>query len=350
MKLLIDGVLFSDFEQSFGMKRIWQKLIPALAKEFELVFITYKNPLLAFTNLPGKNISCNRKAENFRYGEREYTLQIVKDERPDFFLSTLFTHVPKTLCPSILLVYDLINEELYPKGTQVIKDKRKCFNSTTHFITISESTKSDLAAYLHIDSNAIVGNPLAADDIFYPSTAQEIRVIRNKFQLDKDYFLVIGYSMPHKNTKRMLEAFQEFSALYPCNLLHVAPSAKRIKRSGNVVVSPRNLSTTELRSLYSGATGLIFASLKEGFGLPILEAQKCGCPVITSNCSSMLEIAENSAVLVNPLNTHSIVQGMLKVYYSKLIYRERGFVNIKRYSWDTFNDIFINAIRTWGNG
>ncbi|MBI2020069.1 glycosyltransferase family 4 protein, partial [Candidatus Daviesbacteria bacterium] len=92
----------------------------------------------------------------------------------------------------------------------------------------------------------------------------------------------------------------------------------------------------ELPALYSGAQALVFPSLFEGFGLPILEAQASGCPVITSNISSMPDVAGKGAIYVDPYNTDDIVDAMIRVKgkeeREKLI--KKGFENIKRFSWE----------------
>jgi len=91
-----------------------------------------------------------------------------------------------------------------------------------------------------------------------------------------------------------------------------------------------------LPALYSGAAALTFPSLFEGFGLPILEAQACGCPVLTSNTSSMPEVAGYGAIYVDPYSINDIVEGMVKVQSSKFKVQsvKAGFENIKRFSWE----------------
>ncbi len=92
----------------------------------------------------------------------------------------------------------------------------------------------------------------------------------------------------------------------------------------------------ELPSLYSGAIALVFPSLFEGFGLPILEAQACGCPVLTSSISSMPEVAGKAAIYVNPTSIEDIIRGMerLQVTGYRLQLIKKGVENIKRFSWE----------------
>ena len=92
----------------------------------------------------------------------------------------------------------------------------------------------------------------------------------------------------------------------------------------------------DLPALYSGAIALTYSSLFEGFGLPILEAQACGCPVLTSNTSSMPEIGGKGALYVDPYSVESIVNGIKKLEDRKrrMEMIKKGFENIKRFSWE----------------
>lgn len=96
-----------------------------------------------------------------------------------------------------------------------------------------------------------------------------------------------------------------------------------------------DLSDQELLSEYNNADLLTFVSTIEGFGMPILEAQACGLPVVTSNCSSMLEVAGNAAMLVDPFNIQSIRSGILEMISNENLRKElveKGFENVKRFS------------------
>jgi alpha-1,3-rhamnosyl/mannosyltransferase len=90
----------------------------------------------------------------------------------------------------------------------------------------------------------------------------------------------------------------------------------------------------DLSRLYSGAAGLLYPSLYEGFGLPILEAMACGCPVLTSNCTAMPEVSGNAAVLVDPLSEQSILDGMKTLLRKRNELKRRGFERAAAFSWD----------------
>src|SRR3989339_424196 len=136
------------------------------------------------------------------------------------------------------------------------------------------------------------------------------------------YFISVGRRRPHKNTKRILEAFAAIQGAFDSHLVligKVEPSdsdllelAAKLKVLHKVHFSGF-LTAEKLAMHYRFATALLFPSLLEGFGLPVLEAMSYGCPVITSNCSSLLEIAGNAAALVNPVDLNAISTAMLRI-------------------------------------
>jgi glycosyltransferase involved in cell wall biosynthesis len=112
------------------------------------------------------------------------------------------------------------------------------------------------------------------------------------------------------------------------------------------VVHLTSVDDDELACLYSGARGLLYPSLYEGFGLPILEAMASGCPVLTSNCTAMPEVAGNAAVLVDPLSVACIAEGirMLAHEVRARDLSQQGYKRSQRFSWERTAEIVENAI------
>jgi len=228
----------------------------------------------------------------------------------------------------------------------------------TKIIAVSKATKEDLIKKIGIKPEKI--------SVAYEGYDREkFKIQKSKIKIDQtikkynliyhNYFLFVGTVQPRKNLERLIKAFS-------CWLLAVGKkSQKRIANSEKLVIAgskgwlsdsiyklPKELGIEEqvkflgyvpekhLPALYSGAIALTFPSLFEGFGLPILEAQACGCAVLTSKASSMPEVAGEGAVFVDPYSIDDIVEGMRKLnnqdMRGKLI--KAGFMNIKRFSWE----------------
>src|SRR5439155_15051270 len=161
------------------------------------------------------------------------------------------------------------------------------------------------------------------------------------------YFLWAGSLNPRKNLARVIDAFEQVAPEVPHHLvitggsgwdsdktlarIRSSPLAARIHLCGHV-------SDEDLRTLYHGASGFLYVSLMEGFGLPILEAMACGCPVITSNVSSMPEVAGDAAFLVNPLDTNEIAEAIHCVATDPVFARglsARGRARPQEFHWDS---------------
>lgn len=167
---------------------------------------------------------------------------------------------------------------------------------------------------------------LGVSDYFWASVPpREIKTELALLNLVNPFFLVVASDFKHKNVTTILQAFAALVAKAK-SLPHKLVLVGRFGVNGaieqwlqeheaikNRVLIAGVVNNETLRALYHQATALVFCSLKEGFGLPILEAYACGCPVITSNSSSMRELAHDAALLVDPTSATAITQAMSKI-------------------------------------
>lgn len=191
--------------------------------------------------------------------------------------------------------------------------------------TISEQSKKDIVQFsgCHPSRVRVINNPVP-EVIYYRE---------RPFNAECPVILFLG-STPNKNLDRCIEALSGI----PCQLVVVGiipeDSVRKLNEHGISYSVTSKLSEQALADQYSGSDVLLFPTLFEGFGLPIVEAQKAGRPVITSNLSPMKEVAAEGACLVDPYDVASIRNGLLKVIREKE-YREsvvaKGFENVKRF-------------------
>ena len=169
---------------------------------------------------------------------------------------------------------------------------------TDRIIAPSNSTKSDLIK-LGFDANKIRVIPEAPNNIFKPASAPDIEKLKRKYRISGKYLLAVGMNV-RKNTENIIRAFELARAGRDLKLVFIGlPKYVDIKETRNIRIAGQ-VSGEELPVFYSGSEALVYPSLYEGFGLPILEAFACGTPVVTSNVSSMPEVAGGAAVLVDP--------------------------------------------------
>ena len=214
-------------------------------------------------------------------------------------------------------------------------------------ITPSESTKKDLIERLGVPESKIDVVYEAVSPSFTPSNGATRPVdIRQRFGIRDKYMLFVGNLEPRKNLIRLLKAFEiareklgDTYQLVICgkkgwlykDILHTYEAVNK----GDVILT-NYVGDEDLINLYRSADMFVFPTLYEGFGLPVLEAMGCGAPVITSNISSLPEIAGEAAVLIDPLDVGQISDAMVKIAFSedrRRELREKGLAQASRFSW-----------------
>lgn len=232
------------------------------------------------------------------------------------------------------------------------------FRSATRLIAVSKATKDDLVKRIGIDPGKIAVIHEGFNQKLFKPIKNELLINTLKhydLELGK-YFLFVGTVQPRKNLERLIRAF----CLHLRGVNKVTNKAQLGGKIKLAIVGSKGwlsdeiyklpgkfgikdqvkflgfVADKDLPALYSGAIALLFPSLFEGFGLPILEAQACGCPVLTSNISSMPEVAGKGAVLVNPESVEDIIRGIERVQETGIRQQliQRGFANLKRFSWE----------------
>lgn len=253
--------------------------------------------------------------------------------------------------PAVMTVHDL-GYEYFPQ-THKSLHRRYLRWSTRHavrhaasLICVSQATSSDLqrlykadAAKLRIVHEGHVARPGVG--------VQEARAARESMGLNRPYLLFLSTLQPRKNVARLLEAFARL-AEDPSWELDLALAGQAGWLSGPIMqqaqlspAAPRihvlgYVDEKEAATLYDGARAFCYPSLHEGFGLPVLEAQAAGVPVMTSNRSSLPEVAGDAALLVDPEDTEAIAAAMRRISEDEALREDlirKGHENVKRFSW-----------------
>jgi glycosyltransferase involved in cell wall biosynthesis len=222
----------------------------------------------------------------------------------------------------------------------------------------SQATKDDLARAYGVARGKIRVVYLGRDETLGPvRDANELAAVREHYGIAGRYLLYVGTLQPRKNLARVIEAFARLAgdpsagsgqaaALADVQLVlagkrgwlydDLFAQVERLGLAGRVRF-PGYIPDDDLPALLSGATAFVFPSLYEGFGIPVLEAGACGVPVITSNTSSLPEVAGDAALLVDPLDVDAIADAMYRLVTDADLRAEltrRGQENIKRFSWE----------------
>lgn len=199
-------------------------------------------------------------------------------------------------------------------------------------LTVSEFSRGEIADHFRIDPARFTVVHNGADARFHPGEATP----------DRPYLLAVSSPNAHKNFARMLSAFARFAATHPDVELRVVGSQtnsfsrQRYDASHTRVRFLGRVDDDELAELYRGAVAFVFPSLYEGFGIPPLEAQQCGCPVIAARAASMPEVLASSAVYVDPDDDVDIADAMARVVDDPTLRSHlvaAGLANAERFSW-----------------
>ncbi len=271
-----------------------------------------------------------------------------------FFLARSIYKKYKT----VVTVHDLtpiVFPSLFPRGIkgEIMWQMQKfSLKKANAIITDSASSKNDVIKFTGIPSARIHVVFLAAGEQFKPLKTYDLRLksVKKKFNLPDKFLLYVGDVTPNKNLPRLLDAAVDLkipivmvgkslvSENYDKNNFwnHDLNRVNELARENKNILRLGFVSNEELVQIYNLATVFVMPSLYEGFGLPILEAMACGCPVITSKEGSLEEVAGKAANFVDAYDVESIKFGIDKVFKNDKLRDEltqKGFENVKRFSW-----------------
>ena len=242
----------------------------------------------------------------------------------------------------VITIYDLIHEKFsnfYNLPENYILRKQELLKKMDHIICISENTKKDLLNYYNLDYKKISVTHLAV-------SKSNLIISQDKIpEINKPFILFVGHRKRYKNFVNFLNAYSKSNKIKKnYNIICFGNDEfdnieKKIIKSLKIEenISFESGSDIKLGQFYKKAALFIFPSLYEGFGLPLLEAMKYGCPVCCSSTSSLLEIGSDAAEYFDPYNEDSIIASMEKILFSH-DYRKslikKGYNNIVNFTWE----------------
>ncbi|TVP61806.1 MAG: glycosyltransferase family 1 protein [Nodularia sp. (in: Bacteria)] len=270
--------------------------------------------------------------------------QISKNLKSRLLFSPLPEAPLNSNCRFVVMSHDLIPLR-FPKRFSPLTPYHlyyipQVLKQAQHIICNSEATAQDIIDFYQIPASNITSIPLAYN-------RQHFRPIREISAESKRYFLYLGRHDPYKNLHRLIAAFgalrnrdeYELWLAGPIDGRYTPVLQKQVAELGitDLVKFLNYVSYSELPKIINCAIALVFPSLWEGFGFPVLEAMACGTPVITSNLSSLPEVAGEAAILINPYNTAEITEAMQIIAEDREVRSHlstQGINRANQFSWE----------------
>ncbi|MBE9115971.1 glycosyltransferase [Lusitaniella coriacea LEGE 07157] len=349
LKIVLDGVFFQYYRT--GIARVWRTLLE------EWVESGFSKHLLVLSRggtTPEISGIDYRVIPNHNYqnsdADRELLQQICDEEGADLFISSYYTTPIST--PSVFMAYDMIPEVLGADFTQPMwREKHYGIQHASAYLAISENTARDLVqCFPNIPQDSVKVAHCGVNRIFSLASLEEIDQFKFKYGIAKPYFLLVAPGTGYKNSQVFFKAFAKLCTKFGFELVCTGNKGLLEDELRNEVpgicIHTLPLSDEELRLAYGGAVALVYPSKYEGFGLPVLEALACGCPVITTPNASLPEVAGDAALYVKDDDIEGMMDALCEVQKPSVRQAliEAGLEQAKKFSWSKMAGLMQNAL------
>jgi glycosyltransferase involved in cell wall biosynthesis len=350
MRILYDGMIYQR-QAAGGINRYFEKLIGNLPSNITPIMTSSK---MRMTNFP-QNAKLQMHLKRFQlprpFRKLGRAVQAARFDavsralKPDLVHATYYDTLgkiekSKNGPPLVVTVHDMTHEKfprLLDRRGKHAAIKKRAIGRADAIICVSHRTRDDLLErFPECESHTCV--------IYHATELGQLAPGNWRPQSDRPYFLFVGSRSSYKNFDRLLRAFQVVTAKHPEVQLRTVGSQfskqerERIASLGleDHVLSEGLVGDQRLAQIYRSGVALVYPSLYEGFGLPLLEAMSCGTPVMAANCSCIPEVVQDAALLFDPYSETELVAGLLSLLndaQQRETLVEKGKIRCKDFSW-----------------
>jgi glycosyltransferase involved in cell wall biosynthesis/predicted O-methyltransferase YrrM len=349
-KIIVDGVFFQLYQT--GIARVWRSILQEWVNNGFAKHIVFLDRAGTAPAIPGIKY---RPVAPYDYSrtdaDREMLQQVCDEEGADLFISSYYTTPLST--PSVFMAHDMIPELMGADLNHPMwREKHYGIRHASAYTAVSENTARDLVRFfpdISLESITVAQNGVD-HKIFSPASHEDIRRFKTKYGIAKPYFILVGAGSGYKNTILFFKAFAQLFSTQGFDIVCTGSGSLletefRSYTLGSTVHTLQ-LSDEELSIAYSGAVALVYPSKYEGFGLPVLEAIACGCPIITCPNASIPEVAGEAALYVNDEDVDGLTNALCDV--QKLSIRKSlsaaGLEQAKKFSWSKMAEEVSTAL------
>jgi len=373
----------------------YDKVAPRIGLDFHVVSGIYQGVRTYLTNLLESVLKVESELKYFIYAKNPKELSYLENHNAKVILKKLpsasgrlnlligfpicairdklslfhsqYVLPPFIPCKTVLTIHDILYEshpEFFP---EIHRRLLKLFvplsaRKASKIISDSEFTKDQIIKYYDIPEEKITVIYLGVKDKFAPIRDQDlIFSVIQKYGIKKKYIIFVGRIEPRKNIVGLLNAFDYIKKRGKKDLcLVIVGNQDNIFKEKELfdkikelqldldVIFTGGVSEDDLPVLYNGAEVLVYPALAEGFGLPVLEAMACGIPVITSNTTSLPEVAGNAAILVNPYSYEELGESLNRLLSNQGLRKElsaKGLERARKFRWEKAAEKTIQLYR-----
>jgi glycosyltransferase involved in cell wall biosynthesis len=354
VRIGIDARKLHDFGIGTYIRNLLRQLA-RLDRETDFVLLCRPDDAGTLADLGENFRAVTETAGNYSIGEQVRIPLALRREGVTLFHAPHYVLPPLVSCRSVVTIHDCIHlmfpqylpnrfAHVYARASVALAARR-----ATRVLTVSESSKRDILRFVDAPPEKIDVIYNAYDERFGIEPREEDVVrVRERYQLHDEFVLYAGNVKPHKNLERLIEAFDlvRRRGLGHLRLVLIGDEISKYAALRRAVHKHQlhkyvrflgYLPEATLAVMYRLAGVFVFPSLYEGFGLPPLEAMASGTPVVTSNVSSLPEVAGDAAVLVDPYEPQAIADGIYRVLTDEALrrnLRNRGVARARQFSWE----------------
>ncbi|WP_207424007.1 glycosyltransferase family 4 protein [Desertivirga brevis] len=350
MLILLDNIIYS-LQTAGGISTYWQELTRrVLRDELPVSFLEFPN-----CNVNRKEIDIPQSKvlniQKYPILVERFRQLALKSYRSNFIFHSSYNRVtsnPNAL--QVITIHDFVHEKYYSGTRQILHSylKNRAIKSANKIITVSENTKTDLLErFPNLSPTKIKVIYNGVSDCFFPIDSVET------YSTQKPFLLYVGSREHYKNFTfaiKVLKELKDFD-LYivgsPLNDIESSTLNSNIADRFKVFTA---VNPSKLNELYNSAFALLYPSSYEGFGIPLLEAMKCGTPFLALRRSSIPEVAGDAGILIDQLDIDAFTSAIMSIDLDREKLRAKGFNQVKKFSWEksfqetikVYNELYNN--------
>lgn len=343
MKIYFDNIAFS-IQKAGGVTAVWAGLLKNIPSKSVVKYFEWENQNI-FRGKIILDIEKIKKMPNRLFTIRRFLKLKINDDEKFIFHSSVYRTSSNKKAINVITIHDF-TDQLYPKSIirrnlKYLRMKNSIMNSKA-IICISENTKKDLIKYFpNIDTQMVY--------VIHNGKSEDFKKIGQKPDSENSYVIFVGKRSGYKNFETLVKAM----VLYQHKKLLVVGGGDLSRKEERLLsllgydkfVHYKRISDKKLNELYNNAFCLVYPSLYEGFGIPVIEAQSAGCPVIASNTSSLPEILGETAILLDEVTPSNILIALRYLEdennRNKLV--NLGIKNAARFTWKKMSDQYYKV-------